>query len=224
MRFSHLVTLLLVSSCSSQTLPTRSIGSISLGEIDYEKSIIEIYSEVESEGKTWHLFYLQLRDSQSSYVDILMEDLRLTYRGDPLFFHYERNLTGRYFLAIEKTTDLNTEYLAFLLKGSALRKRLNLSFKFPAPRSSSMHLLSNQDHRLYFRLILRNRNGQIAAVPKKPEIMIEGLGQLEDLWPVSEGEWEFTVLYPEDNQIMYISVRTMGILLRNLYRYQHVEK
>lgn len=58
-----------------------------------------------------------------------------------------------------------------------------------------------------------------------PEILIEGVtsAQVESVEHISAGIWQITVIYPEENQLFYVSVRVQGKTIKNLFRFQHVE-
>jgi hypothetical protein len=74
------------------------------------------------------------------------------------------------------------------------------------------------------RLTLRDRRNLPVEMQQSPEIILEGIGEVSGLKMVKAGVWEFTISYPEVNQILYVSLRANGVKIERLFRFQHVEK
>jgi hypothetical protein len=136
----------------------------------------------------------------------------------------EQSLDGRYYITIEKTSEFSSAEMDIFLKGRPLKEQFKLSMHYPDQKNSSIKMIKNSNNILVFRLRLADKNNRLVEIPDRPEIILEGVGNVDDLRHVSEGTWEFSVIYPEENQIMYFSVRAMGVYLSNIFRYQHVEK
>jgi len=85
-------------------------------------------------------------------------------------------------------------------------------------------LIQKSEGKLFLRLKLADKTNRIVDSPEIPEIFLEGDGFIQDLKYLGEGVWDFTVVHPGENQLMYFSVRYMGLYFPNLYRYQHVDK
>lgn len=203
-----------VASNSAPILPT---------EVDPEKSIVRIFPAVADEHGLWYYFYLQLKDRNGQFVD--SDDIKITtLKGEGIPFLKERIKSGRYYLTLEKNAGVSSAHLNVLAQGKILKEEFKLSFDYPHKSHSKIRLVQKENHVLKFQLNLRDEKNIPVAVSEQPEIFLEGMGIIKELNEVSQGTWEFTVVYPDENQIMYLSVRAMGVFLPKLFRYQHVEK
>jgi hypothetical protein len=223
-----LILLFIMVSCSTQD-PRRKIASedliIKLGNIDHTKSLVRLFPSVSTEDSLRYYFYLQLRDETGSYVDCDPSEVSLvTKKGKKIPFELERLFKGRYYLTLDKPKDLSSGHLDILVQGKPLQEQLKLSMRPPVKENTSIKVIENSAHKLRFRLRIADKRNQPVELPYQPDIMLEGIGNIEDVTHTKEGEWEFSVIYPEDNQIMYFSVRAMGVLFPKIYRYQHIEK
>lgn len=232
-RGTQFILLILLSfSCASQK-PERKIASIPKinkafkvpGIMDRQKSLVQIFPAVAADSGIWYFFYIQLKDSKGHFVDCDPSDLSLkTTKGKEIPFKYERLFTGRYYLTIEKTVEFNSGQLDFFIKGKPLNEQFQLSMRQPDRTKSTIKILRNEHNEITFQLRLNDSSNAPVDTPDRPEILLEGLGSVENVKHISEGVWEFSVIYPEENQIMYFSIRAQGVYLGKLFRYQHVEK
>ena len=222
-----LVTILgFLVSCSTVG-PVRKIASVEavFSEIDFKKSVVQIFPPVESEGSLKYFFYIQLKSADGKFSDASPMDIALKDKSGKVHdYTVDRILPGRFYVSLKKTHGVSTSHLDFFVKGKALKEQVKLSMSTPDRSHSSIKVVGSDDHRLTLQLRLADKNNRAVALPDHPEIILEGLGTIENLSHVSEGVWEFSIVYPEENQIMYMSVRAMGIRLHNIFRYQHVEK
>src|SRR5690606_24285313 len=160
----------------------------------------------------WYYFYLQLKDSNGRFVD--SRDIKITTeKGDEVPFIQERVLTGRYYLTLKKEAGLSSAHLNVIAQGKVLKEEFKLSFDYPHKKNSQIRLVQKDNNVLKFQLNLRDEKNIPVDVSERPEIFLEGMGIINEVKEVSEGTWEFTVLYPDENQIMYLSVRAMGVFL-----------
>ena len=217
---------LLTACASDPEKMVRKIASVPPPAIyDHSKSLVNIFPAVAADEGIWYYFYVQTKDTLGRFIPIDPKEIEIkTRKGRKVPFKVEQLLTGRYYLTLEKTTDFSSAELDIFVRGKALKEQFKLNMRHPDQKNSSIKIVKNSRNTLVFRLRLADKKNQPVEIPDKPEIILEGIGNVEDLRHVSEGTWEFSIIYPEQNQIMYFSVRAMGVYLSNIYRYQHVEK
>jgi hypothetical protein len=214
----------LLTACSSE-LPYRNLASTNtllvLGEIDYQKSSIQVFhSGSEDQG---HYLYVQLKNKKGDFVDCEKDEFHLkTPTGDKVGFYLHRKLRGRYYLMMEKGKDLTEVVL--LIKGMPLPETFKISQRAPHALHTKMMFIQKTEGKLFLRLKLADKTNRFVESPEIPEIIMEGEGFIQDLKYIGEGNWDFTVAHPGENQLMYFSVRYMGLYFPNLYRHQHVDK
>lgn len=229
MRPLLLILIFLITACSSveqEQKQLRKIASASRPAIyDHSKSLVHIFPAVAADNGIWYYFYVQTKDSFGRFMPIDPNEIEIrTHKGKKIAFKFEQLLGGRYYLTLEKTSDFSSAELDVVVRGKALKEQFKLNMRHPDKSKTSIKIVKNDQNKLMFQLRLADKLNQPVEIPDKPEIILEGMGSIEDLKHVSEGTWEFSIIYPEQNQIMYFSVRAMGVFLSNIYRYQHVEK
>lgn len=228
MRPFLILLILLVAACASPDpeKQARKIASMSRPVIyDHSKSLVQIFPAVSSDNSIWYYFYVQTKDTFGRFTAIDTNEIEIrTRKGKKIPFKVEQLLQGRYYLTLEKTAEFSSAELDVFVRGKALKEQFKLNMRQPDQANSSIKMIKNSRNTLVFRLRLADKKNQPVEVPDKPEIILEGMGNIEEFKHISEGTWEFSIIYPEQNQIMYFSVRAMGVYLSNLYRYQHVEK
>jgi hypothetical protein len=221
MKLVLLLPLFFLISCASG--PERDIASdeiIVLGEVDGQISKVKMYSS--SGHPDLHHFYLELRNSSRELVDVELRDIRIKEGRKHLSTLVRRISLGRYEIEVDQQ-DLNFKALKFSIQDKPLKHRL-VRLKKPVRENSSIVVILNENNRLKGQLILKDKNGAVFDVPHSPEIIFVGRGEASVPVKLKTGVWEFEITYPEDNQILYLSVRANGVLLEKLFRYQHVEK
>jgi hypothetical protein len=215
--------LILLTACSSE-LPYRRLAStdsfLVLGEIDYKKSSVQLFHGGSGEKRDY--LYVQLKNEKGEFVDCDRYEFSLkTSQGYEVEFNYLRKLRGRYYLILEKSENFNE--LILLVKGVSLRE----TFKFPKRKPHASHtkmwLVQKFNGKISLRLKLADKANRFVDFPQIPEILMEGDGFIQDLKYVGDGVWDFTVIHPEENQLMYFSLRYMGLYFPNLYRYQYID-
>lgn len=221
------ILLFLIMSCASEKSLRRPASEhtvFKVGEVNQKRSSVQIFPSVAADQTLWYYFFVQLKDENGKFIDTEIDDIVISSKGKKLKFSADRLLTGRYYLLVEKTADISSTELAISVQGKSLKTQHKLNLRQPVKSHSSLKLLKNESNRLTFRLRLADKKNQPVEMPDRPDIDIEGEANVEDLVHLGEGIWEFSVLYPEDNQILYISVRAMAVKFNRMYRYQHVEK
>ena len=172
-----------------------------------------------------YYLYVELKNSEGKYVDCDQKDLALGLKeGKKIDFDFHRALVGRYYLKIEKEEDVKAKNINLYYKEKPLKEQFKVHFNKPHKSNTKITIVSNQEYRLTLRLRFADKNNHSIELPEAPEIWIAGQGIIEDVKHLKEGVWEFSILIPDENQIMYISARAMGVSFRNLYRFQHIEK
>lgn len=218
---------LLVVGCANQP-PQRkpsSETSFRFGEIDTLKSRVQIFPAVITNGESVHYFYLQLKDREGKFIDCEPSEISLvTPSGQPIPFQYERLFTGRYYVTIQQSSEVNFGELSFFIRDKLLKEQFKLYLKKPVKSHTQVFLVKNDKNKMTLRLRLADKANQPVALPDTPEVLLDGLGSIEDLKLIDDGIWEFSVIYPEQNQIMYFSIRAHGVYFERIFRYHHVEK
>jgi hypothetical protein len=195
------------------------------GEVNFSKSLVQVFPSDLKEGIASYYIFVQLRDTDEKYVDVERREFSIrTLRGEEVDFKFERVLPGRFYLTIEKEEGHHWQELNLFLQGRPLKEQFIVQMKKPHRAHSKIIRLKNMSARLTLRLELKDRQNRPVEVPEWPEISVEGEGVVQEIVHMGEGVWEFTVIYPNENQIIYVSVRAGGVFLRRLYRYQHIEK
>ena len=218
---------LCLSACAHR--PERSVASnqavIKFGEVDFKRSLVQVFPSDSTEETISYYLYVQLKDSSGNYIDCESADFSLKNKlGTDVPFKFERVFTGRYYLNIDKEEGNHWRYLDLFLHKRPLKEEFKLQFRKPHKAHSRITKIKVTPGKLVLLLRLADRNNIPVQMPDGPEILMDGDGQIEEIKHVREGVWEFTVIYPDENQILYFSVRGLGVSLRNLYRYQHIEK
>lgn len=217
-----LLSLILVSCAPVAIRKPSSHIQMNYGEISFSKSYFQIFPSTMEDGKLKHYFYLQLRDEAGRYVDCESSDIVLkNNKHEKVEFSFERLMPGRYYILMK---DGHKNDLSFFIRGKKLLGQQHLIYDRPDRNHSSISLIEEKDREIKLRLKLSDKNNRPIKTTNPPEIILEGLGEISALKPIQEGIWEFTVTYPEVNQLLYLSVRAQDAYFSNIYRFQHIEK
>jgi hypothetical protein len=227
MRFELLI-LFIVLACSHQSPYRRVAQDLSefrVGEVSFKRSLVQVFpSDTENNFVSYYLF-VQLKDSEGRFVDAERREFSLrTHTGEEINFKFERVLPGRYYLTLEKEESRHWKKLNLYLQDKPLKEQFKVQMVKASETYSKMTKVKNSDNRLVLRLNLRDQHNKPLELPEPPEIFLEGDGEMPGIIHTGEGVWEFTIIYPNHNQIIYVSARANGFLLKRLYRYQHIEK
>ena len=222
MRLAILLPLFFLFSCASGP-PERNIASddlVVIGEADSKLSIVKFFSD--AGHPDIHHFYLELRSSDKKLTDVDLKDIQIKVGKTKLNSYIRRISLGRYEIEVDHE-NLDFNKLKFLIQSQTLKHKLEVLQK-PVKKHSSIKIISNENHRLKVRLTLKDKNSKLVEVKQVPDIIFSGLGEASALQKIKKGVWEFEISYPEDNQILYLSVRANGVSLDKLFRFQYVEK
>jgi hypothetical protein len=223
-----LIPLLLTLGCTHPEPYRRVAEDLSefhAGEVSFKRSVVQVFPSDQKDDVASYYLFVQLKDSEGRFVDAEKREFSLkTIRGQQVDFKFERVLPGRYYFMIEREEGHHWQELNLFFQGKPLKEQFKVQMAKASRSYSKITKVKNSDSRLILRLNLRDRQNKALELPEGPEIFLEGEAQVLEVAHTGEGIWEFTVVYPNENQIIYISVRANGVLLKHLYRYQHIEK
>jgi hypothetical protein len=144
------------------------------------------------------------------------------YQSQKHDFILTRLSHGRFSISLEGSFPSYGE-LKFLVHDEVLEHQFVISVP-PSKKRSSLQMLETFSYETRFQIDLRDELGMPVEVDQYPEVIHDGPVQIKELKLIRKGIWEFILVYPEENQFFYISIRANGVLLEKLYRFQHVEK
>lgn len=224
------LSLLFLIGCSHRS-PERNMASfyqdVQLGVVDPLKSVVKQFPPEVDGSVTRYYFYVQLLDDQGDYIDREQDDFQINEdHKQKVNFSFKRILRGRYYLILEKESEKSKGHLDFSVSGHSLSKQLKLPIKPPVRKHSHLKKVSEESNRVNFVLTLADAQAMPVDVYHSPEIILEGNhhGVMEGLERAGPGKWQFSVVYPEENQLIYLSIRSAGVYFKDLFRFQHVEK
>lgn len=227
MRLAYLFILIsLLLACSRA--PVRKLASLesdfSYGSIDPQASQVKAFPP-EVEGSKYHYYlYLELKDPSLKPVDIYTNDISIVSRKKKVFpFSLKRMSRGNYYLALEVTEKAGSDELTLFIQNKEI-KEFRVVLKQPDFSRSSLNIIQKDRHSLRMRLFLSDSNGVAIHSLVAPDLIIEGEAIAENLEQIGEGLWEFDIRFSDENQIIYVSVRSQGSYLKHLFRYLHIEK
>ncbi len=220
--------LILLFSCSSAELRApASLEEIPSGQekVDVAKSVVQFFPVLTDSREVPIYFFIQLKNARARFVDVNPTEIEVrSNSGKPVSGKLERLSAGRYYLFLDNLSQNPPGELDFYVQGRVMREQVKLKRERPDAAQSKLQVVGHEGHKIAFRLKLRDKKKRPVESPETPEIQLEGEASVEDMRYVGSGTWEFLVIYPETNQIIYVSVRAMGVFFPRLYRYQHVEK
>ncbi len=216
--------LLFIASCAG-TAPKRTPSSeVSFrpGIVDSVQSRVRLFPD-ESDGG--YNFYLETKNDNGEYVDADQSEIEvLTKKGLSLPYAFERILIGRYYLVIDQQKVNSIDFVEVAVQGKHLPIKFKLHPHRPDKKHTKLTIIENHDNIMLLRLRLANTENKAIELHDRPEILFQGEGYVSEPEEKGDGIWEFSVIYPEANQIMYFSIRAHGIYLHRIFRYQHIEK
>jgi hypothetical protein len=213
---------ILFSSCASYREQNNpSAAPIVLGQVDPKLSSVKLFSNDQEDSDDLH-FYVELRSAPKTLVDVNPKDIVIKKSKTILTADVQRLSIGKYKVTV-KNEEQNLKSLKFSVKKKYLKHQL-VTLKKPTRKNSSFKLVSNLDGRLKLRLTLKDKHGSMVELQHLPEIILEGLCEVSQIKIVKPGVWDVEIVYPEENQILYLSVRASGVQIERFFRYQHIEK
>ena len=225
MKIAIITILLICGGCASERA-NRKISSVIYSSaendrIDFKQSRVQTFPSTDDS----YLFYVHLKNKFGIDTDCDISEISLkTIDGKSLEFKYEMLQAGRFYLRVLNSSQVRSDQISIFIQGKLLNQGIPLKMPRPDLKNSSLKILRNENNIIVFQLRLADSRNNLIDTINDPEIIMEGLATMEGLRRISKGIWEYSVVYPEDNQIMYFSVRSQGVYFHNLLRYQHVEK
>lgn len=222
MKIYFLLSFLFLSSCASYREQSGvSKAPIVLGEVDAKLSSVKLFSSDDEDSDDLH-FYVELRSAPKTLVDVNSKDIVIKKSKKILSTDVQRLSVGKYKVTVKNEAP-NLKSLKILVQKKSLKHQL-VTMKKPARKNSSLKLVSNLDCRLKLRLTLKDKHGSMIELQHLPEIILEGLGEVSQINVVKPGIWDIEIVYPDENQILYLSTRANGVQFERFFRYQHIEK
>jgi hypothetical protein len=205
--------------CACSHTVGRGIASLGrhevTGEVDPAKTILRFFPQESADRE--YLFYLEPKDADGRALDVRPSDLRLSRHRT---VQLDRLSQGRYTIRV---TSSKIELVSFKLQGKNIPNPFRLIHR-PQRELCVIKIIAQNDHTLDLELTLRDHQNLPLDSEGPPEVLVEGIGEIESLEWVKKGSWRMRLRYPEMNQILYVSVRANGIYLPRLFRLQHIEK
>lgn len=217
MKALSILSLFFLISCSSR--PERNLASqapIVMGSVDIKHSLVRLYSS------DLQYFYFEFRSEKNVLVDVELKDIVIQEFEKVISTHPRRISLGRY--EIEFQNDFaDVTKLTFLIQNQNLSHKL-INLRKPSKKNSSVTLISSFNNEIFLRLSLNDGQNRPVEMDQEPEIFLDGPGEILEAKMLRVGVWEFSVIHPEENHIFYVTVRSNGVLMDRLFRFQHVEK
>jgi hypothetical protein len=154
-------------------VPTSTENPIILGNISLDHTLLSKYPSASEQ-----VFYLELRSSERTLVDVDSKDVKLLYQGKIVKITLQRLGQGRYTLEPIKRLD-DVSKGVFKVQKKTLKNTL-ISLKKPS-RLSHIKLVSNENYLLRLELTLLDKKGKPLISGQVPDIILEGLGEISEL-------------------------------------------
>lgn len=213
----YLVVLFLICGCSSyQHEESADLVKFEYGKVSSDKSTIKVFnSSVSTNQNSVPLYlYLELKDKKGKLVDCKPSKFLVkSDKGETIPFTLHRSGKGKYYIS---PRIISSKELVISMSGAILKVKIHSVAG--EDLSSKLMLRKTMPYKAIFRLI--------TPIPllSIPEIITEGgNGVIEGLSKINAKTWEFALIYPEQDQLIYVSARSHGLLLSNRLRFQHVE-
>jgi hypothetical protein len=227
MRFVFLISLFLVYSCAQAPVRTPASADVTFyhAEVDHQLSRVQVFPPDVSEGNLNFNIYLELKDAKGDWVDCKQNEVSLRKsNGLEVPFSFKRILRGRYYLTISNADQVAKSKFDLLIREEALAKNIKLFTGKPDRNYSRIEELNPEYYGFKLRMFIGDAQGRPLNLPTLPEVLITGQAEVAEMTPVAPGVWDFFLHYANYNQIIYLSVRANGVILGDLFRYQHIEK
>jgi len=212
-------------SVNRNRLPANDQGIAISSEIDLSQTTLKIFPpEIESHYFKFH-FYFETRNIHHQFIDFNPEDLKIvSHRKKILKFDLQKIAVGKYYLNFRHAINGSELGLSFFLRNKLIYNLPRFSLSLVDRSRSWVKSLGMIQDGLRLRLFLSDADGREIKTLVPPEIMVSGEAEVIDLRQIAGGLWEFTLIYPNYNQIIYLSVRTQGSFIGQMYRLRHIEK
>lgn len=220
------ILIILLGACSQ--VPQRKLASFESdffsSSIDPSASQIKIFPPKVEEGVFRYYLYLVLKDHSHRSMDIYAEEVSLmSSQKNDYQLSLKRLSQGKYYLELAVSAEEGVDELTLFIQNNMV-KEFKLSFQKASFAHSSLQIIRKERNGLRMRLFLSDSLGKGLLTVVEPDLIIEGEAIAENLEQVGVGIWEFDLDLTDQNQIIYVSVRSQGAYLKHLFRYLHIEK
>ncbi len=227
MRVLSLILLFITVSCSHfeelDRAPSSEAEEFRYGDHDASKSTVKEFPPHFENQKVFQFFYVELKDETSSYIDRDYHEFELRQNKKRLPVRVDRVLRGRYYLVMELDKNLPSSQLDFYVAGRKLKESFKFSLNPADVHHTKIRKIKRSKNKVLLELSLRDKNGKKVEAPTPPEVVIENTSVVPELEHMGNGIWHITLNYPEGNQLFYVSVRSHGVFLKNLFRFQYID-
>ena len=216
--------LFLLSSCG-HIEPERSIASTPV--IDKNVQPIAEAKFFSDEAKNEISLFLETKDAKSQSIDIDMDLVHLRRVGSKknLERKIQRANKGQYYIRWKAFSSKEEIVLDVIYNKKKILSSLVYKNEEKADFKKSSLTIKKREHTTFdLELKLVNKNNKPLKVFITPEIILEGSGHLSELKQTGPGVWHFSVVIPQENQILYFGVQLNGQRGGRLLRFQHVEQ
>lgn len=213
----YLMILFLICGCSSYQQEESRAEKFEYGKVSSEKTAIKVfYTGVLNNERPGFYLYMELKDKNGRLIDSKHSKfLMKNNMGEAIPFTLHRSARGKYYIS---PGIVSSGELVVSIKEAIFKVRLNPFKAQGDDLTSKLILRKSMPYKAIFRLITP------VPLPSMPEIITEGgNGVIEGIGKINGTTWEFSLIYPEQDQLIYISARSQGVLLSDRYRFQHVE-
>ncbi|HXH75525.1 MAG TPA: hypothetical protein VNJ08_11200 [Bacteriovoracaceae bacterium] len=228
MRLAYLFLILFLCACSQVPLirgPASIETSVFVSEFDPKKSSVKVFPSHINDKNFRYYLYVELKDSNGQFVDCESGEIQLKQEnGKKVHFELKRVLRGRYYLTLNENAQTKDVKLNLFVRKIQLKQEMKLFLKKADRNKSWVKAIRAERNGLKMKLFLGDAKGKPVELPTPPEILLNGAGEIENLVHVGAGTWEFDLIFPNSNQIIYISVRAHGKYMADMFRIQHIEK
>lgn len=229
MRSVYFLVLLVIWGCSSSQpsrQPAQSTDTVVDVSFDSSQSILKIFPlEKFNNGFNFYI-YLEARDINRNLIN-LMTDKIVVKNGKVTLKDIEvhQHSKGRYYLSFFRKISNNQLNIKVFINNSLIKSFNPISLSAVDDSKLFIKTIGHVQDGLRMRLILLDKSSRPIRLVSEPEILVTGNNaEIVDLKEVSHGIWDFNLMYPKMNQVIYLSIRAHGDFWGNIFRLQHVEK
>lgn len=213
--------------CAGKVIQTRQPSSetIQSSEIDIQTSTIKFFSPHKTKQGFDFYLLIELFDADHRVVDAKPDNFVLKNNNRLIpNIEIKKMAVGKYYFIFKSKEIQGSLNLRVFFKSILIKEFSSISLASLDREKSTIAPLHPLEDGMKFRLILKDKKFRNISLGMDPEIVVTGLASVENLEEVEPGVWEFDVIFPNESQFIYISVRAHGELIKNWYRLHYIEK
>jgi hypothetical protein len=217
---------LILLSCSTYR-QERTLASLEdgLDIFDPVKSVIQIHYPNRLPKEAAPYLYLRVKNSNGRFIHLNCAEVSLkTSKGLGLPFEWLELDQGHYYITFKNDQKVEVENLRVFVQGQLLSGKILPKKELPDPVNTKIDLYKKELNAIWLRMRIRDNKNRPILLDDPPELILDGYGRIGKIQQLSGGDWEFEVILPPEDQIIYLSVRIMGQHFKNILRHQHLEK